>query len=172
MYLFNNILKFIIIFCSISISSASQKIKSEKCDTPYFVSLKVKAAVARIGPGKQYKIAWKYVVKFFPLLVIAKYDTWRQVKDLSNSISWVKQSQLSVKRYLVVKKNNSILFEKPNTNSKNIVKLGNNVILKPIKIIDEDWCYVQVFKSDKPTNIKGYIQRENIYGLLNNEITI
>ena len=167
MYISCNIFKFIIIFCIISTSNAAKKIKSELCK-PYFVSLKVTKANSHIGPGINYKNAYKYQIRWTPLIVIAIYDTWRKVKDMNNGIGWLKQSQLSTKRYLMISKDKSILFEKPNVNSKQIAVLKREVVMKLIKA-NSEWCQVTVIINGNP-RYTGYVQRCNIYGLLKDEI--
>lgn len=167
MHISFNIFKFIIIFCTISTSNAAKKIKSELCK-PYFVSLKVTKANSHVGPGINYKNSDKYQIRWTPLLVIAIYDTWRKVKDMNNGVGWLKQSQLSTKRYLMVNKDKSILFEKPDENSKKIAILKREVVMKLIKANNE-WCQVTVMINGKP-KYTGYIKRCNVYGLLSNEI--
>lgn len=167
MYIFRSIFKFIIVFFVISTANAGKKIKSELCE-PYFVSLKVSKANSHVGPGINYKNSDKYQIRWTPLLVIAIYDTWRKVKDIDGGIGWLKQSQLSVKRYLMANKDKCILFEKPDINSKKIAILKKTVIMRLIKVNNE-WCQVTVIINGKP-KYNGYIQKTNVYGILPNEV--
>ncbi len=161
--------KCMIIFFFISTTNAGKQIKSEAYE-PYFVSLKVSKANSHVGPGINYKNANKYQIKWTPLLVIAIYDTWRKIQDITGSTGWLKQSQLSTKRYVMVKKQDCILFEKPDENSKPIAILKREVIMK-LKQVNNDWCCVTVIINGKP-KYTGYVRRENIFGLLDNEIYI
>ncbi len=166
MSIFRDIFKIIIIFSIISTTNAGKKIKSELCE-PYFVSLKVEKANSHIGPSFKYKNVAKYQQRWVPLLVIAIYDTWRQVKDMNNGVGWLKQSQLSTKRYLMVKHQRCILFKEQNTESKKIAILRKGVIMKLISL-KNNWCQVTVIINGKP-KCTGYVQRQYVYGLLDNE---
>lgn len=166
MYILHNILKSIIIFFYVFIDNVNAKIKSEAC-APYFVSLKVNEANAHIGPGYNYKNKVKYQQKGLPLIITAKYDVWRKVLDMNNEEGWLKQSQLSNKRYLMVKSEKCILFEKNDIHSKQIAILKKQVVME-LKEINNNWCKVNVIVNKKK-KCGGYVQRENIYGLLENE---
>ena len=171
MSILNNIFKFTIIFFYLMINNINaQQIKSEICIPPYFVSLRVSTANSHKGPGMQYKNANKYIQKGTPLLVIAKYDKWRQVTDINNDIGWLLQSQLSSKRYLIVKTEECILFAEPNVNSKQIAILKNKVVMK-LKNLHNNWCKVIVIVDKKP-KYKGYVHRKNVYGLLDDETNL
>ena len=166
MRILRNIFKCIVVLFLISTCNAGKKIKSEYC-TPYFVSLKVSKANSHVGPGIHYKNAYQYQVRWTPLLVTKIYDKWRMVTDMNKGEGWLKQSQLSTKRYVMVKKTTCILYAKADTNSKQIAVLKKEVIMKLIHI-DNDWCYVIVLVNGKQKH-KGYVQRKYLFGILEDE---
>ena len=166
MYTIHKIFKSIIIFFIISTANAGKQIKSEKC-VPYFVSLRVNKANSHVGPGREYKNVYTYQVRYIPLLVIAKYDKWRKVIDMDNCTGWLKQSQLSTNRYVMVKNNICILYKRPDIHSDKIVKLGTQVIMKLSGIIN-DWCYVKIITNGKQKH-EGYVQKKDVFGVLDDE---
>ncbi len=166
MRILRNIFKCILVLFFISTDNAGKKIKSESC-SPYFVSLKVSKANSHVGPGVNYKNAYKYQVRWTPLLVTKIYDKWRMVIDMNKGEGWLKKSQLSTKRYLMVKATTCILYEEPDTNSKQIAVLKKEVVMKLIKI-NNDWCYVIVLVNGKQKH-KGYVQRKYLFGILDDE---
>ena len=48
---------------------------------PRFVTLKSDDINMRVGPGREYPLAWVYKRKGLPVKVIAESDVWRKVAD-------------------------------------------------------------------------------------------
>lgn len=69
---------------------------------PRFVSLKAERVNMRVGPGKQYAVAWRYVKTGLPLEVIQEYDNWRRVRDAEGTEGWIYHSLLSGERAAAV----------------------------------------------------------------------
>jgi SH3-like domain-containing protein len=62
------------------------------------VSLKATRVNLRIGPGRDYAVAWLYTSPGVPMEVIQEYDNWRRVRDAEGTEGWVYQSLLSGER--------------------------------------------------------------------------
>jgi SH3-like domain-containing protein len=69
---------------------------------PRFVSLKATRVNLRIGPGRDYAVAWLYTRPGVPMEVIQEYDNWRRVRDAEGTEGWVYQSLLSGDRTATV----------------------------------------------------------------------
>lgn len=138
------------------ISMAYGQIISKVVD-PYFASIKVSKTNLRVGPGKDYKILYKYTKKNLPVLITAKYDNWRRIKDWDGDEGWIHKSQLSTIRY-VLTKNNCEIYKTKDNQSTVQAKLKKNVLLKLNKIEDK-YCYVEKKK------IKGFVLKQYLYGV-------
>ncbi len=123
----------------------------------YFVSIKSNEANLRVGPGRNYPIDWIYNARHLPLKVIDKYEQWRKVQDIDDTVGWMHQSLLSHKRYLIVTKNTQI-YSNRSENSKVLSTIDERVIVK-LKECKEEWCGIEVQK------IKGFIHKDNLWGL-------
>tara|TARA_B110000014_G_C19601277_1_gene318659 strand:+ start:27 stop:530 length:504 start_codon:yes stop_codon:yes gene_type:complete len=135
---------------------------------PRYVSLKSSEANLRIGPNKDYPVIIKYTKKNIPLLVIDEFelfgDQWRKVIDQHRNEGWIWRNLLSNKRYAVIKKTNSLyadIFRKPN--KKIIGKIGHGNIIKLSKCVN-NWCRIKIDKH------KGWIKKDNIWGVFDNEV--
>ena len=84
---------FFILYCcffsTFSYSSASENKK--------FLSLKNEEVNLRTGPSFDHPIKLIYKKKNLPLIIIDKFETWREIKDFENNSGWIHVSQLSKK---------------------------------------------------------------------------
>ena len=133
-------------------------------EIPRYVSLKSNDSNIRVGPSMNYPIKFKYIIKNYPLRVIEEYEDWRKVEDFKNNIGWIHKSLISGTRTGIVlsKKNKNI--ELLNTLEGSVIgEIGiNNIInLEKCKI---DWCLVSA------RNFKGWMNKNNIWGVKQNEI--
>ncbi len=69
---------------------------------PRFVSFKAGAVNLRVGPGRQYEIAWLYKKRGLPVEVIQEFDRWRRIRDADGTTGWVLHSLLSSRRTALV----------------------------------------------------------------------
>ena len=86
-------------------SDSAQPIKKGRetgLPIPRFVSLKAQSVRFRVGPGKQYEIAWLYKKRGLPVEVIQEFDRWRRVRDADGTTGWVLHSLLAARRTAVV----------------------------------------------------------------------
>lgn len=145
-------------------SQLNATIQSGTCK-PYFASIKVSELNLHVGPGKHYKIICKYVTKCLPVLVTAKYDHWRRIKDPEGTVGWVHKSQLSNKRYVIVLKQCN-LVEDSNESAKLVAKIKKNVIMQ-LHGNRGNWCKVSV--KFKKHNLKGWVSKSSIFGVFTDE---
>ncbi len=112
----------------------------------------------RSGPGKSFKIIYRYKVKGLPLIVLGKYDNWYKVKDLKNNIGWVSDHLLSKTRTVITLNENNFIFkDKKIAKSYPLFKADKNVTLKLIKC-SKDVCKVNIKKKN------GWIRKSDIWG--------
>ncbi len=67
-----------------------------------FVSLKADEVNMRAGPGMRYPVRWVYRRRGLPLEVLARFEHWRKVRDLEDTVGWVHRSLLSSRRTAIV----------------------------------------------------------------------
>ena len=163
-YLVIKIIVFILIFFISNLSYSNNIGIETGFEIPRFVSIKSNEANIRVGPSKNYPIKLKYVVSDLPIEVIEEYQEWRKVKDFKNNIGWMHKKLLSGNRTGLILSYDNKKVEVLNTIDGNVIgKIGdrNIVGLKKCKI---DWCFIEI------KNFRGWINKENIWGVKKNEI--
>lgn len=130
---------------------------------PYFASIKSSQVNLRTGPNLRYPIKWTFLKSGEPVEVVAKFDAWRKIIDQTGEEGWIHLSMISNKRLAVVIGNKLInMYKNNDLNSRIIAKFEPEVRVKLNKCHNE-WCLVEYNK------IKGYISRNNLWGVYNNE---
>ena len=125
-----------------------------------FLSLKNNEVNLRQGPSFKYPIKLVYKKKYLPVIIIDKFETWRQIKDFKNNSGWIHISQLSKKKSAINTKNNSVLYKKSTIYSKPIARLevGRLVLIKKCK---EKWCKIT------SGSFKGWVFESSLWGKIN-----
>ena len=145
-------------------NQVNANIQSGACD-PYFASIKVSELNLHVGPGKNYKIICKYITKCLPVLVTAKYDHWRRIKDPEGTIGWVHKSQLSNKRYVIALKTCNLVSDS-NESAKLVAKIKKNVIMQ-LHGNRGNWCKISV--KLKYRKLQGWVKKIDVFGVFNDE---
>ena len=130
---------------------------------PRFETLKFNEVRLRKGPSKDHPIDWVYKLEGLPLKIISEFDDWRKVEDFDGVNGWIHRSQLSRKRVVQVISSNSEIKSKPNKDA-DILALAETGGLLNLERCDEIWCRIS------KQNIKGWILRDNLFGILDNEL--
>ena len=142
---------------------------------PRFVSLKSSQVNMRVGPGKQYSVAWRYTKSGLPFEIIQEYDNWRRVRDADGTMGWVHGSLLSGERTGIAlpwrrqeqQPMRATLYKSPEINAKPIAFLEPGVIGK-IHTCDGSWCEFEVTHEEK--TFKGFATQAELWGAYPNEI--
>ena len=142
-----------------ALSASGTSIISNKTGLPLprFVSLKGNKVNLRRGPSLDYKIDWVYKRKHLPLMIVSEFGHWRKVTDFEGYSGWIYKDLLSGSRYIIVKKEETLLRNKASFDSLGIAILKKEVIGK---LIDCEglWCFVRI------ENMRGYVLAEDIWG--------
>ena len=122
-----------------------------------FVTLKNNFVNLRQGPSFEYPIKLIYKKKYLPVVVIDKYDAWRQTKDFENNYGWIHISQLTKRKSAINKKNKNIVYKKATIYSKPLVilELGRLVLVEKCQA---KWCKV------KTGNYIGWVVKDSLWG--------
>ncbi|EDQ35546.1 hypothetical protein HPDFL43_20167 [Hoeflea phototrophica DFL-43] len=132
---------------------------------PRFVSLKATRVNLRIGPGRDYAVAWLYTRPGVPMEVIQEYDNWRRVRDAEGTEGWVYQSLLSGERTATVapwkaasgKDEFTSMHREARANARVVARLEPGVVVK-VKACDGEWCEASAEGMD------GYVAQSQIWG--------
>ena len=148
------------LFSAVNISFASDSLTISKktgLPLPRFVSLKGDKVNLRRGPSLDYKIDWVYKRKHLPLMIVSEFGHWRKVIDFERYSGWIYKDLLSGARYIIVKKEETLLRNKASFDS-----LGKAILKKEVigKLIDCEglWCFIRI------KNMRGYVLAEDIWG--------
>ena len=143
-------------------------IKSGLCE-PYYASIKSNKVNSHRGPGREYKISYEYIQRGTPVIVIAKYDHWRKVKDPIGDESWIHKSMLSSKRFVIVMNDGlTKLMSKSNETSQIVAYVKKNVVFELISVRG-NWCNVVCRNGN--WKYSGWIKKTDVFGTFENETT-
>ena len=159
---------FLVVISLLCLSDLNAYIKSGRCQ-PYYASIKSNRVNSHKGPGKEYKISFEYIQKGTPVMIIAKYDHWRKIKDPIGDESWIHKSMLSTKRFVIVMSEKPAkLMNKTNEASEIVAFVKKNVVLE-LMSVRGNWCNV-VFRGNTG-KYSGWIKKSDVFGVFENETT-
>jgi SH3-like domain-containing protein len=132
---------------------------------PRFAALKTDETNMRKGPGQRYPIEWVYQRHDLPVEVEREYDVWRYVRDPDGVEGWVHGVTLSDRRTFIVTSKDAVVRSDANDTAAAVAVLKVGVIGR-LRECDggSQWCQVQV------GGYKGYLRRDQIWGLLPDEV--
>ena len=87
--------------------------QAQDVETPYWASLTADKVNMRVGPARDYRIAWVYKRKLLPLKVLRLHEGWRLVEDPDGARGWMPARFLSRKRTAIVRDGVAELRERP-----------------------------------------------------------
>jgi SH3-like domain-containing protein len=76
--------------------------RAQERDLPYWASLRYDEVRMRVGPSKEYPIAWVYKRRGLPVKVVRVREGWRLVEDPEGTQGWIERSQLDPARGALV----------------------------------------------------------------------
>ena len=153
------------IFCSAQAYADDIKIGKSGLALPRMVSLRYDKVNARSGPGINYPIDWVYQQKGAPIEVIDEYEVWRKVKDWEGSVSWVKQSMITGKRFVkVMTLGENNIHNNDSYKSKVIAKVEDAAVGEVKKCTkSSDFCLI------KFDTIEGWVPKKILFGIYPHE---
>ena len=131
-------------------------------EAPRFASLRHDKVYLRVGPGKQYPIAWVYQRQNLPVKILARFDLWRKVRDPIGDEGWIHKSLLSNKRFAIITKKTRTLFRTAG-GSVPVIRAEPGV-QGQIITCTEQHCRLRVHETD------GWVDRAHLWGLYADEI--
>ena len=140
-------------------------VNAQEMSVPRYASLKSEKVNLRAGPGERYPIEWIYQRIHLPIEIIDAYDNWYKLKDADNTTGWMRKNMISNRRFALTPKDKRLsLYKKDNMTS-------------PVIAYFEGQSIVHLMKCDKGNpfclvsyeNLKGYILKNELFGLYPNE---
>jgi len=164
---------FLLVFLSLfSLGAMAQETAHEEQDgqsgatglpLPRFVSLNVKEANLRTGPGTRYPIEWVYVREGLPLEITAESEVWRRVRDWDGSEGWVHKNALSSKRTAIITHEKTVLHKADDPNSPAVATVGTGSIGRLLSCAAL-WCAIRF------DSVKGYVPKQALWGVYAQEV--
>lgn len=146
----------------------------------YFSSIKASEVNVRKGPNTRYPIDWVYKKKGEPVEVVAKFEHWYRIRDVSGDEGWVKSVMLSKRKRTGIvnvsfpsaknaksvkkedKKLYAELYYKADNRTRILAKIESS---KRVDIIQckREYCKLQV------KELTGWIEKKYLWGVYLNE---
>lgn len=139
---------------------------------PRFVSLKSNQVNVRVGPGRDYDIAWIFVKGGLPVEVFQESDNWRRIRDAAGNSGWVFHSLLSGRRTALVTPWASNaeplpLYRERSVGAKLNARLESGLLLNIVEC-DGEWCRADLRDADNQS-YRGFVQQDKLWGVYPNE---
>ncbi|WP_306117372.1 MULTISPECIES: SH3 domain-containing protein [unclassified Roseitalea] len=142
---------------------------------PRFVSLKAERVNMRVGPGKQYAVAYRYMRSGLPLEIIQEYDNWRRVRDSEGDTGWIHGSLLSGTRTAIATPWRNAddaddvitLYREQRAGADPVAMLQPGVVGR-IEACDGAWCELEVRHGDR--TLSGFVAQADLWGAYPDEV--
>lgn len=163
--MFTKIFLFFILYLYHSINNVNA---STPLPLPRFAILSASNVNLHVGPGKNFKVSWRYQLKYMPVEVIAQFDTWREIRDFQGTKGWVHQSLLKGKRYVMVINQTQALKDSPSIDSRTVAYIEPFVVGKVYEC-QGHWCLVAFtdnhHQAGTGKTYKGWVPRQGVWGV-------
>lgn len=132
---------------------------------PRFASLRSGEVNLRVGPGRNYPIAWVLTRKGMPVEIVAQFEHWREVREPLGSEGWVQERMLTGQRTVMITGRIRDLRQGPSGASAIIAHAEPGVVASLLEC-RPGWCRITV------NHLTGWVRREDIFGVLPDEMVI
>ncbi len=134
---------------------------------PRFVSLKSDRVNVRVGPSREYNIAWTFVHTGLPVEIIAEFENWRQIRDWEGKQGWVFHSLLSGRRTALItpwEKSDRTPLRARSRSDADIVAELEPYVLTTVSECAGGWCKVN------GDNYEGWLDQTRLFGVYPDEL--
>ncbi len=128
---------------------------------PKFVATKNAPCNMRVGPGKQFPVDWVYNYPGTPFKVLAEFQGWYKVKDITGTTGWIIKPLLTKRPTKMVLKETQLL--KTDTPNSRI-----QAVLKPHVIVSIKSCSKKACKATlkhESLKLSGYLNPQHLWPL-------
>lgn len=124
---------------------------------PRFGSLRSNRAFMRVGPGKEYPVAWVFVRSGVPVEIVSEWNVWRKIRDADGTEGWMDRAMLSTDRTIQIIRETRTLYARPDLSSPPVWRAEPGVTAR-ITMCEGRWCRVE------SGGRSGYLLREHGFG--------
>jgi SH3-like domain-containing protein len=151
-----------IIFSAVSLVTllAASPAKAQLRDAPYWATIRDSATTLnmRVGPGRDYKIAWVYRRPGLPVKVVRTLEGWRLIEDPAGDQGWVVNTLLSpVQGALVMGDEPVAIYAAASADSSVRWRAEPGVVVK-LGVCNNGWCEVDI------EGRKGWVKQDRLWG--------
>jgi len=129
---------------------------------PRFVSITASRVNLRMGPGRQYPIAWVLQRRHLPVEIIDEFEHWRKIRERSGGAGWVHKTMLSGKRMGMViapGKTGELIPVLAKAEPGKPIMMAEDGAIGEISHCKAEWCAIR-FETGE-----GWMRRDNLWGL-------
>jgi SH3-like domain-containing protein len=130
---------------------------------PRYVSLKTSEGNVRRGPSLSHKIDWVYQRRDMPLQITAEFGHWRRVQDRDGQGGWIHYSLLSGNRTVIVDRDLTPLFVKPDASAPVNAYAEAGVVAQLGECLAE-WCRISAGGE------RGWVEKAALWGVGTDEV--
>ncbi len=130
---------------------------------PRYVSLKTSEGNVRRGPSLSHKIDWVYQRRDMPLQITAEFGHWRRVQDRDGQGGWIHYSLLSGNRTVIVDRDLTPLFLKPDADAPVNAYAEAGVVAQLGECLAE-WCRISAGGE------RGWVEKAALWGVGTDEV--
>ena len=141
----------------------SSAIKRSGMPVPRWASLRGEEVNMRAGPGFRYPINWVFKRKGLPVEIVAEFDTWRRIRDVTGTEGWVHQANLSGKRSFIVKGDKAQPMLRDNNDDATVRAQTEPGVQGLLLHCRDAWCKVSV------EGLKGWMKKSSLWGVYDDE---
>jgi SH3-like domain-containing protein len=137
-----------------------------------YVSLKADRVQLRQGPGDTYPVAWVFQRAGLPVAVLREVEVWREVRDASGTVGWMRENLLSGRRTALVlpwevKEGQgqtplATLRDDDHERARAVVQVEAGTLASIISC-ESAWCRISIGTH------RGYIEQAKLWGTHPNE---
>ena len=129
---------------------------AQTAEVPYWASLAADHVNMRVGPARDYRIAWIYHREDLPLRVVRLHEGWRLVEDPDGARGWILARFLSRERTAIVQAPVAEMVERPGS-SRVLWRLERGVVGQ-LGDCQESWCRFEI------DGRAGYVSADDLWG--------
>ncbi len=129
---------------------------------PRFVSITAARVNLRMGPGRQYPIAWILQRRHLPVEIVEEFEHWRKIRERSGEVGWVHKTMLSGKRMGLVingSKTGELTPAYAEASESKPIMMAEAGAIGEISQCQGEWCAIRFEKRN------AWMRRDTLWGV-------
>ncbi len=131
---------------------------------PRFVSLAFDEVNMRVGPMPIHRVKWRYRRQGLPVKVIQERDEWRLVEDPDGVQGWIKKTQLSASRSVIISASKPTALRTTPAAEGYIMAFLATGVIASLKQCQVNYCELRVRNGDGQA-LDGWAARQDLWGI-------